>query len=297
MKKLHLLIATAIFTYVGAIAQIPNNSFEKWTTMGSYSNPEGWGTMNNKTASAKVYTATKGTPGSAGAAYLILTSLKVGSSVVNGIAVSGKLDSITMKPISGFAFNQRPTALTGKWQFMGSNPGSISVTLTKWNSSTKMRETIGTASKTLSGMAMSWASFSIPFTYSNSSLPDTCIIVLEASGSKPVVNDYLWVDNLNFTGIIATKLKEEAVVLNSMTVYPNPASNYITLNFNTLSPQLITIKIVDVVGKVVLIKNISLLEGNSKEIINTSSLATGSYYVNTISKDGNVFRKLIINRK
>jgi hypothetical protein len=297
MKKLYLLIATAIFTYIGAIAQIPNNSFEKWTNMGSYSNPEGWGTMNNKTASAKIYTATKGTPGSTGAAYLNLTSTKVGSTVINGIAVSGKLDSMTMKPISGFAFNQRPTAITGKWQYMGSSPGSITVTLTKWNSSTKMRENIGTASKTLSGMAMSWASFSIPFTYSNSSLPDTCIIVLQASGSKPIADDYLWVDNLNFTGIVATKLKEEAVVLNSMTVYPNPASDFITLNFNTQAPEPITIKIVDAMGKVVLIKSINLLEGNSKEIINISSLATGCYCVNIISKNGREFRKFIINEK
>lgn len=297
MKKLHLLIATAIFTYIGAIAQIPNNSFEKWTDMGSYSNPEEWGTMNNKTASSKIYTATKATPGSVGAAYLKLTSKKVGSTVVNGIAVSGKLDSVTMKPISGFALNQRPTALTGKWQYMGSSPGSITVTLTRWNSSTKMRETIGTASKTLSGMEMRWASFSIPFTYQGSSLPDSCIIFLQASGSNPEAGDYLWVDNLNFTGIVATKLKEEAVVLNSMSIYPNPASNFITLNFNTITPQPITIKIVDAIGKVVLIESINLAEGNSKKIINISSLATGSYCINTISRNGIEFRKLIINQK
>ena len=62
--------------------------------------------MNNMSSIASVYTAEKGTPGSPGTAYLKLTSKMVGPAVMNGVAVSGVLDSMTMMPKSGFAFAQ-----------------------------------------------------------------------------------------------------------------------------------------------------------------------------------------------
>lgn len=293
MKKEILLIAATLLIYAVATGQIPNNSFENWTSMGAYSNPTGWGTMNNKTASLSVYTATKATPGTQGTAYLKLTSKKAGSTVVNGIAVSGKLDSMSMQPLSGFAFNQKPTALTGKWQYMGSSPGSIKVTLTKWNASTNMREIVGTATKTLSGMVMSWAGFSIPFTYQSSALPDSCIILLQASGANPVANDYLWIDELAFTGI-TTQLNNEINVYNNLTVSPNPSNGFVTLNFNTNSSQQKNIQLIDMAGKVVFIKNVNVIKGESEQTIDISQLAKGSYFIKVISTNENEIKKLII---
>ena len=128
MKKniftLIVLIALAIRTF----AQIPNNGFENWTSMGNYSIPNSWGCLNDMTASKGIYTCEKGTPGDPGNYYLKLTSKTVtGSGVVPGIAVCGTLDQTTKKPLKGFAFNQRPVSLTGNWQYMvfGSIQGYI----------------------------------------------------------------------------------------------------------------------------------------------------------------------------
>ena len=175
--RLPIISALVLMFIVSSIqAQIPNFSFENWTSMGTYSNPTDWGTMNNTTASTNIFTATKATPGNPGSSYLKLTSKTVGASVVTAIAVSGVLDSITKQPISGFAFNQRPASFTGKWQYMyTTTPGLISVKLTRWNSVTHARETVANASKTLTGMVMSWDSFNINLTYLNGNYPDTCI--------------------------------------------------------------------------------------------------------------------------
>lgn len=295
MKKLIFsILCCALFSGI-ANAQIPNSGFENWTTVGSYVNPDGWGTMNNTTAIASVYTATKGTPGSPGAAYLKLTSKTVSTTVVNGIAVSGVLDSITMMPKSGFAFNTRPANFTGKWQHMiyGSSQGSIQVTLTRWDTGLNQRITVATANQTLSGMAMSWANFTIPFTYLDGNNPDTCIIVLKASGSAPTNNDYLWVDNLAFSGTV-TGIEKYDSFLSNMIIYPNPSTESVTLNLNLKSPQQITIEITDLTGKLIRSRNVGTLQGETIQTINVSGIAKGTYLVRVVGEQATEIRKIIL---
>ncbi len=205
MKKITSILLISIFVFANtAFAQIPNSGFESWTTVGSYSNPTSWSTMNNTTATFSIFTANIGTPGSPGSSYLKLTSKTINGSLVNGIAVSGVLDSLNLKAKSGFAFNLKPQSFTGKWQHMiyGSSQGSVKAILTKWNIGLNKRDTIATAAQTLSGMAMSWSNFTIYFTYLSGAIPDSCIIELKASGSNPTNNDYLWVDNLALSGSV-----------------------------------------------------------------------------------------------
>ncbi|MBI3519245.1 MAG: T9SS type A sorting domain-containing protein [Bacteroidetes bacterium] len=296
MKKIIQSIFAAMFVATSALAQIPNSGFENWTTVGSYSNPDGWGTMNNTTAIASVYTATKGTPGSPGTSYLKLTSKTVsGFGVVNGIAVSGVLDSMTMTPKSGFAYAMRPVSLTGKWQHMiyGSSQGSIQVTLTRWDTGMNMRMPVASGSVTLSGMAMSWANFSIPLTYVDGNNPDTCIIIMKASGSAPTNNDYLWVDNLAFSGSV-TGIENQESLVSEMTVFPNPSSEVVNFNFDIKSPQQISVEISDINGKLIRSTNLGKLQGDVKHSINIAGVAKGTYLVRIVGERSVETRKLII---
>jgi len=281
MKKRMLTSLFVIFACC-SYAQIPNQSFEDWNTVGGYEIPNLWGTMNNTTASSAVYTATKGTPGKVGSAYLKLTSKTVGSSVVNGIAVSGVLDSITQMPVSGFAFSQRPQSFTGKWQHMlsGSSAGSVSVLLTRWNISLGVRETVATATQGLSGMVMSWGNFSINFTYQSSEIPDTCIIVLKASGASPTNGDYLYVDNLAFTGSVTdiSELPEQVLVTS-----PNPANNEIVISGSKAFQRGDRLTITDMFGKVVFD---NFTNGNTVTV-GTATFPNGTYVYKLHSNDGN----------
>jgi len=294
MKKIILTSILGGLFSVTAFAQIPNGGFETFTNMGTYDIPNGWGTMNNTTSPLSVFTAEKGTPGSPGSSFLKLTSKTVLTSVVNGIAVSGVIDSTTMLPKSGFPYALRPLNFTGKWQHMiyGSSQGSVTAILTRWDSGIGMRVPVATASQTLSGMAMSWANFSIPFTYTDSGNPDTCIIVLRASGTTPTNNDYLWVDNLSFSGF--TGINENSSFLTNMSVYPNPSSTKITLDLNYKTAEQTVVEITDISGKIVLSKNVGELNGQSKQLIDVSSLSKGSYFVRIITTSGTEVRKIVI---
>lgn len=270
------VIYTILFALIASASysQIPNASFENWTSMGAYKNPDSWGTMNNTTALSSVYTATQGTPGSPGSYYLMLVSKTVGPIVVNGIAVSGVLDTITQLPVSGFPFAQRPSSFTGKWQHMlsGSSAGSVSVLLTQWNTSSGKRDTIAIASQRLSGMVMSWAAFTINFTYKSGNNPDSCIIVLEASGSSPTAGDYLYVDNLAFSGTV-TGISETAAKSTTVNVFPNPANNEIEFSSSTSLHKGDRLIISDISGNIIL--NRSLNDNFFK--VNTSAIASGTY--------------------
>ncbi|MBX7156751.1 MAG: T9SS type A sorting domain-containing protein [Bacteriodetes bacterium] len=251
--------------------------------MGSYSNPTGWGTMNNLTTLASVYTAEKATPGTAGASYLKLTSKTTSAGVANGIAVSGKLDSMTQQPISGFPFNNRPTKLTGKWQHMiaGSSQGSITITFSKWNTSMNTRDVIGTGSVTLSGMAMSWAAFNIPITFSTSDFPDSCIIVMKASGAAPTDQDYLWVDDLAFD---VAPLALHDIVLSNLSVSPNPSnSNWVISGINKFTDKSVKFTLVNTAGQVVFMQGVK--SDNIYLPIDNSNLPVGNYLLQ-ISCDG-----------
>ena len=295
MKKFLLSFLFVSIISITTFAQILNNGFENWTSMGSYSNPDNWQTLNNYTALAGVFTATKGTPGNPGTSYLMLTSKTVSTSVVNGVAVYGKLDPLTMQGTAGLPFTQQPVRLTGSWQHMiyGSSQGSILVKLTKWNTITSSRDLVATGSVTLSGMAMSWATFTVNLAYSSAVTPDSCMIVLKASGATPTNNDYLWVDNLAFTGSVTgiNALENHSFV---SSVFPNPATENITVNLNVKKAAQLSFKLIDLTGKVV--KEIELGEvfGNYKSTINITDLVKGFYFLKINSGNDTEIKKIMI---
>jgi len=284
MKKIFQAILFALFAS-SCFSQIPNSGFENWTNMGTYDNPNSWGTMNNTTASSAFFTVIKGTPGSPGTACIKLISKSDGNkrAIINGIAVSGILDTITQAPKSGFPFSLRPQSLTGKWQHMtyGASSGFISALLTKWNTSFNKRDTIALANIPLGGMVMSWAVFSVNFNYQSSENPDSCIIVLSASGTSPTESDYLWVDNLAFSGTV-TGINESPDLAFEFETFPNPAKNEIEFSsiksFRNGDKLIIT----DLLGNEIFRKD--LHESSFK--INISNFANGTYICKLINSFG-----------
>lgn len=295
MKKTILSIVAVAFTSTSLFAQIPNNGFENWTSMGTYSNPNGWDQLNNMTTGMGIYTCTKGTPGSVGTAYLKLVSKTVGSTVVPGVAVSGLIDVAAMKPKSGFPFTGQPQKLTGSWQYMasGADAGFVAVILTKWNSTLMMRDTIAKAKQVLSGMAMSWATFNISLTYKSSALPDSAIIVLSASGTTPVANSYLYADNLSFVGSVAGINTIDNYVSN-IVAYPNPSSENISVELNAQNPSHINLQLVDITGKSIYEVNSGVIQGSYKHTINTTTIAKGIYFLKVTANNATEVKKIVI---
>jgi hypothetical protein len=287
-----LIISISFFSFNILNAQILNSGFENWTNMGSYEVPDQWGTMNNATSHLNVFTVTKWYPGSPGAYFMKITSKMYGSNVMNGIAVYGKLDSTTMQPISGYPYSLRPAAFTGQWQHMiwGNSQGSVCATLTKWNISQNKRDTIAIAYEELFDMAMQWEAFSVNFNYLSNEIPDSCMIVLKSSGDAPTLNDYLWVDDLAFSGL--TNINTDFFT-NSFEVYPIPCSDNLNIHFNSKISGNIKFELIDITGRVILLKEEKLNEYECT--INISQLAKGTYFLRSDFSDKNYCRKIIVN--
>lgn len=306
MKKIIITVIAALGMSVTAHAQIPNAGFETWTTVGSYEIPNGWGTLNHTTATYSVFTATKATPGSPGASYMKLTSKTTGTFVSKGIAVSGKLDTVTMLPKSGVAYTQRPATFTGKWQHMifGSSQGSVKVVTTRWNTTTSMRDTVAHAEQTLAGMAMSWANFSMNLNYMDSlNYPDSCMIVLEASGANPTNNDYLWVDNLAFTGTVAVStntvstvgVKEVQGTVSNLSLFPNPVNEVLQIKLSVSQAQSIIIEMLDVSGRVLYTKTRVVASGELNENVDVRSYPKGTYLIKINGENVSETKKIVID--
>lgn len=88
---------------------------------------------------------------------------------------------------------------------------------------------------------------------------------------------------------------EDQSQLVDLSYFPNPASEVVTLSFNTEEAQNIQCKIVDMSGKVVYQNNFEHNGGPFSETINVSSFAKGIYFINLETKTGKAGGKLIIN--
>lgn len=83
--------------------------------------------------------------------------------------------------------------------------------------------------------------------------------------------------------------------LNDLNFYPNPASDFVTLSFDTESAENILCKIMDMTGKTVYQNNFNHNGGKFSETISVSSYAKGIYFIQLETKTGKAGGKLIIN--
>lgn len=300
MKKFLLFCSAIIISSNSLFAQLPNGGFETWTTTSGYDLPTGWDQLNAMTSSMSAFTCMKGTPGNPGTSYIKLVSKTVGSmGVMPGISCSGMLDQSVMTnivPKSGFANTTRPASLTGSWQYMayGSDQGHISILLTKWNISMAKRDTVAYTNKVLSGMAMSWATFTIPVTYMTGAVPDSAIILLSASGTTPVNNSYLYVDNLAFSGAIPAGIVYVDNNTSIATIYPNPANGATTISYYSISEKEISIFVSDLNGRTLLSSTPKVVAGLNKLPVNISGFAKGIYFIRIVDGNNTPVQKLIV---
>jgi len=94
--------------------------------------------------------------------------------------------------------------------------------------------------------------------------------------------------------VISFKLNTKPV---AVTVHPNPAASYYNIRINTQKDATATIRVTDMIGKVISVSTVKLVTGsNTIAYSNLSSYATGTYNVQVLM-DGELYNeKLIIVR-
>ncbi len=94
----------------------------------------------------------------------------------------------------------------------------------------------------------------------------------------------LWID---YTGIADNTLQ-------SMSIYPNPATTNAMLAVSTTESANATVTIFNLMGQMVYSSNVGLNEGNNLININVSDLRAGVYMVNVKTNKGTSTQKLIV---
>jgi PKD repeat protein len=105
--------------------------------------------------------------------------------------------------------------------------------------------------------------------------------------------NYLYIDNLNIGK--TTSISNKGIISNSLKLYPNPASDNLTVRFNSSCNQNVIFSITGVLGNVVYAKNINIKAGENIDNINLNELniVKGIYLV-MISGDNNKIAKRLI---
>jgi hypothetical protein len=83
--------------------------------------------------------------------------------------------------------------------------------------------------------------------------------------------------------------------LNSIEMYPNPASSYTNISLNLNRNENVKVTVTNLLGQQVYTKNYGMtFAGNSKLVLNTSSLTGGVYFVTVTAGQNKVSSKLIV---
>ena len=80
----------------------------------------------------------------------------------------------------------------------------------------------------------------------------------------------------------------------NVTLYPNPATNYVNVNIEGDQAQVFNAAVVDMTGKTVYSEQISFGGGNETHQIGVRNLAKGFYFLHLQNENGKVIRKFIV---
>ncbi len=269
-----------------ANAQIPNSGFENWTTVGSYQFPNEWAT-SNPVCTGPFYPCTRSTDHFPAAVGNFSVRLENNTSLTRLTGGFGYASTDTAYPFRpSFAISGHPNSLCGYYKFTPLNNDTMFIRIVLFKNSTMVNYyTFKTGSST-----STWTSFTIPLTYTSA---DSAMIYMMAfypigPTDEPNGNSVLYVDNLSFDNLISS-VSEQASSQTKYNIYPNPASDKITIA-NAGNSEETYIRILNLQGKQIM--NLQFQNQNNLEL-DISALAIGIYFIEVKTEKGTALKKLI----
>lgn len=281
-----LVMMLSVFGMMAAKAnaqiQLPNPGFEQWDTIADYTQPKKWFSLNALTQFGFEATTTITEDAHSGN-FAVVLETKSGMSELSGVLSSGPiLNSQFEADFSKFKvpFTGKPNSLKLFYKsFPAVNDSSVlSMNLTRWNIALQKTDTVARAVKYFSQNINGFSEAIIEFKYNSPLPPDSMFFIASSSadGFNPTVGSKLILDDLELL-YMPTSLNEKNEVSTKM--YPNPASDFVTFQFEKQEQYQLTI--VDVQGKIWMQK---IAEGDLN--INLQDMPQGLYFANVMTNNG-----------
>lgn len=84
--------------------------------------------------------------------------------------------------------------------------------------------------------------------------------------------------------------------IENFTLFPNPTSDGLTIDFNSISNQNVTIIVTDLLSKTLVNINKEVIPGNNHIQLPIKKFTSGTYFVNVISSKNNVVKKVVVKK-
>lgn len=146
----------------------------------------------------------------------------------------------------------------------------------------------------------------VTHTYANNGFYNVCLTVSSNNAGVLCTNTYCDTLSVDAAGIIrsgftvttgSTALSiKEAKTINSVNVYPNPAQEMVTVDFESINSTEVLVKIMDAKGAQIQMIERSIFSGTNKIELNTSGLKEGIYVIQLIDGESFVTKRLQIVR-
>jgi hypothetical protein len=245
MSNMRLLFAVFVVTFsVSAMAQIPNSSFENWTS----GSPTGWYANNIPSLYTTITSSTTAHTGTYSVRGDVVAVL---STIIQPIIQSGPT-------AEGFSYSQRPTGFSGYYQFfpvVGTGDRfAINVILFKGGVN---GIAVAVAASAPSASISSFTQFNVPFVYQTADIPDTCVVQIQIVGpgtgaqAIPHTGSYFLLDDIALTGVtgIAEKQASQPDMFQLHQNYPNPFNPSTTISFSVAEKGRAVLRILNVLGQ------------------------------------------------
>ncbi len=313
MKKIFtfLLIVLASKTFAQSL---PNASFENWTNLIFFYEPQGYVTTNyasillgggSPRANVSRATTIKGT-GTYGAKLESYAINQGDTSGVPGAMLTGSLDLANASIKPGFSYSGRPDEMKALYNYTMGNrldSGVITVLFTKYDSIAGPFNLVGVGVGFLQPSPNSdMQEITIPILYTQEINPDTAVIVISTSSafsgsfdtsiiSSAPVGSILYVDDLQFISPVGIEKIDNLIQANA---YPNPTTSAFVVNFYIAESSNAKIQLMSTDGRIVYADAQALSKGNQELKIATDGIAQGLYLLKIETSLGTIQKQIVI---
>jgi hypothetical protein len=297
MKKIVLTITAAVITTLSVNAQV-DYAFETWADVpnaaAGVQDPQGWASFNILTnmifgMQQTVYKETAAPYKGSSAAKIVTKPIPSTVSIPGydtvGLLAIGKIDLLSQKIQLGTPFGGRPATFSfaTKYEPVSVDSASVSIRLTKYNTTTKVRDVIAAGYWVTNVNSTTWTPQTLTLVYDNNFnnvTPDTLIIAISSSGALyPKVNSTLYIDDISYAGWVSTN--DLGAIKNNVTVYPTPARANVNFS-STVNAK--NVEILDITGRSVGVFQMV----NNKVTVDTQKYESGMYIYNVLNDQSQV---------